>query len=370
VSSIRSGINLLAARMKPDVPGLPDAEISAAPASPADLANLLTEASAGGLKVLIWGGGSHQGLGHRVDPDLVISTSRLNRLVAWEPDDMTVVVEGGMGVAELETHLATRGQTAILPEVAGVATVGGVLAAGISGYRRARYGPTRDRILEITVVTGDGRIVKAGGRVVKNVTGYDLPRLVIGSFGALGVVVSACLKLWPLAAASATIAVQDPSSTAQVYRPLAVLADSQETRIFLAGTQAEVDSQAARLDGVIEQGLKWPKPMAGEPAWSLRVPPSLVHDAVSRLPTGAARIAQLLVGEIAFAHRGLDGMVDLRRWAESVGGRLVLTQGPDSVYEVFDPWGTPPPALDVQRKLVEAFDPQRVINPGRLPGGI
>ena len=357
MSSIRSAINLIAGKMKADVAGLPDAEISAAPSSPEDLAALLAEASAAGLKVLVWGGGSHQGLGNAVDPDLVISTSRLNRLIAWEPDDMTVVVEGGMSVADLEVHLATRGQTAILPEVAGPATVGGVLAAGISGYRRARYGPTRDRILEITVVTGDGRIVKAGGRVVKNVTGYDLPRLVVGSFGALGVVVSACLKLWPLAAASATVTLQDPGTTGLVYRPLAVLADADATRVFLAGTQAEVESQAVRLGGVIEEGLEWPEPVAGEIAWSLRVPPSLVDTAVGRLPTRVPRLAQLPVGEISFAVRNLDGMVDLRKWAESVGGRLVLTRGPESVYEIFDPWGTPPPGLDVQRKLIEAFDP-------------
>jgi glycolate oxidase FAD binding subunit len=117
--------------MKPDMPGLPEAEVSAAPSSPEDLAALLAEASAGGLKVLVWGGGSHQGLGHRVEPDLVISTARLNRLIAWEPDDMTVVVEGGMKVADLEARLASRGQTAVLPEIAGAATIGGVLATGI-----------------------------------------------------------------------------------------------------------------------------------------------------------------------------------------------------------------------------------------------
>ncbi len=370
MTSIRAGISLIASKMKADVPGLPEAEITAAPSNPAELAELLAEASAGGLKVLVWGGGSHQGFGHRVTPDLVISMSRLNRLIAWEPDDMTVVVEGGMGVADLEARLATRGQTAVLPEVAGDATVGGVLAAGISGYRRARYGPTRDRILEITVVTGDGRIVKAGGRVVKNVTGYDLPRLVVGSFGALGVVVSACLKLWPLPKASATVTLGDPLPAGLVYRPLAVLADLSNTRVFLAGTEAEVDSQAVRLGGVREDGLGWPSPVGGETTWSLRVPPSKVDAALSRLPSDSDRIAQTTVGEIAFAADQLDIVGDLRRWAESVGGRLVVTKANESVYEIFDPWGTPPSSLALQRRLIEAFDPQRIINPGRLPGGI
>jgi len=370
VTSIRAGISLIAARMKADLPGLPSADITAAPSTPEDLAELLAEASAGGLKVLVWGGGTHQGLGHRVEPDLVISTSRLNRVLAWEPDDMTVVVEGGIGVADLESRLAARGQTAVLPETAGEATVGGVLAAGISGYRRGRYGPTRDRILEITVVTGDGRIVKAGGRVVKNVTGYDLPRLVVGSFGSLGVVVSACLKLWPRPNVSATVTLEDPGLADLVYRPLAVLADLNDTRIFLGGTRAEVESQAIRLGGVREEGLVWPRPLPGETTWSLRVSPSMMESALGRLPADAIRIAQVTVGEVAFSADRLDGMVDLRRWAESVGGRLVVTKAPESLYEVFDPWGTPPPGLDLQRRLIGAFDPQRVINRGRLPGGI
>jgi len=370
VTSIRAGVHLIASRMKADVPGLPEADLTAAPSSPEDLAELLAEASAGRLKVLVWGGGTHQGLGHRVEPDLVISTSRLNRLLAWEPDDMTVVVEGGMGVEDLELRLAARGQTAVLPETPGQATVGGVLAAAISGYRRGRYGPTRDRILEVTVVTGDGRIVKAGGRVVKNVTGYDLPRLVVGSFGSLGVIVSACLKLWPRPNASATVTLDDPGVAGLVYRPLAVLADLSDTKVFLAGTHAEVEAQAMRLGGVREEGLVWPQPIPGETTWSLRVPPSMVDSALTRIPSSAIRIAQLLVGEISFSADRLEGMVDLRRWAESVGGRLVVTKAPAPLYEMFDPWGSPPPALDLQRRLIEAFDPQRVINPGRLPGRI
>jgi FAD/FMN-containing dehydrogenase len=370
VTSIRSGVSQIASRMKPDVPGLPDAEMTAAPSTPEELAELLAEASAGGLKVLVWGGGVHQGLGHRVAPDLVISTSRLNRLLAWEPDDMTVVVEGGMRVADLESRLAGRGQTAVLPETAGEATVGGVLAAGISGYRRGRYGPTRDRILEITVVTGDGRVVTAGGRVVKNVTGYDLPRLVVGSFGSLGVVVSACLKLWPLPSATATVTLDDPGRAGLVYRPLSVLAHLSSTRVFLAGTQPEVQSQTSRLGGVSEERLLWPSPLLGETTWSLRVAPSLMESALARIPPDADRIGQMTVGEIAFSATRLDAMADLRVWAESVGGRLVITKAPEPFYEQFDPWGTPPSALDLQRRLVGAFDPQRIINPGRLPGGI
>ena len=370
MTSIKVGLAQLVARMQAEVPGRPEAELTAAPATPGEVAELLAEATAARLKVLVWGGGSHQGFGHRFDPDLVLSTSRLNRLLAWEPDDMTVVAEAGIGVDDLETRLATRRQTAILPERPGPATVGGVLSAGVSGYRRSRYGPTRDRILEVTVVTGDGRIVKAGGRVVKNVTGYDLPRLVVGALGSLGVIVSACLKLWPLPVATATVTVADLEASRAVHRPLSILSDAHATKVYLAGTPTEVESQANRLEGIREEGLRWPSPLPGELIWSLRVPPALVETARRRIPSEASQIAQIMVGEIGLGTNHTGGMPELREWAESVGGRLVLVRAPEPVYREIDPWGTPPGSVDLQRRLVAAFDPARVINPGRLPGRI
>jgi hypothetical protein len=370
VSSIKVGLTQIISRMRAEGPGLPEAELIAAPSTYGELAELLAGATENRLKVLVWGGGSHQGLGHRFDPDLVVSTSRLNRLLAWEPDDMTVVAEAGVTVEDLESKLETRGQTAVLPERPGPATLGGVLSAGISGYRRSRYGPTRDRILEVTVVTGDGRLVKAGGRVVKNVTGYDFPRLVVGALGSMGVVVSVCLKLWPLPAETATVTIDDPDRIRSVYRPLAILADPQNTRAYLAGTPAEVEAQAQRLGGSTANGLQWPQPLPGDITWSLRVPRSFVADARRRIPPGASHIAQILVGEIAIGTNDTAGMADLRKWAESVRGRLILTCAPGAVYDEVDPWGTPPGSLGLQRRLVAAFDPGRVINPGRLPGRI
>ena len=158
---------------------------------------MLTAASTDRTAVLLWGGGTHQGIGGRVSPGVVLATSRLDRIVSWEPEDLTVVVEAGVRIGDLDDLLAEKGQSAVLPETMPDATVGGVVAGGISGYRRARYGPTRDRVLEVTLVTGDGRIVTGGGQVVKNVSGYDLPRLATASFGGLGLVGRVCLKLWP-----------------------------------------------------------------------------------------------------------------------------------------------------------------------------
>jgi glycolate oxidase FAD binding subunit len=353
------------------ITGAPPAELTVAPTKVDELASILSFASANRLRVLIWGGGSHQGFGYRVDPDVVLSTRRLEGVVAWEPDDLTVVVAAGTRVDHLEHVLSERGQSAVLLEDEGPATVGGVVAAGQSGWRRARYGPVRDRLLEVTLVTGDGRVVRAGGRVVKNVTGFDLCRLAAGSFGRLGVIVEVCLKLWPHGRAAATVQVdRAEDALAKAYRPLAVIEQDGSTTCYLQGTQGEVDSQAAALGGAARPGLEWPRRLSTAITWSLRVPPASTRAAVERVPSGWRYQAQFGVGEIILGSErsGVEEAGDLREWAESLGGAMVLSNGPASLYDEIDPWGTPPPAADVQRRLVERFDPEGVLNPGRLPG--
>jgi glycolate oxidase FAD binding subunit len=342
-----------------------DVEVQS-PASFEELSLLLEAASASQRKALIWGGGTHQGIGFRVEPDLVILTRRLNRLIDWEPDDLTVVVEAGVTAADLELELATRRQTCALTEAKTEATVGGLLAAGVSGYRRARYGPVRDRVLEVTVVTGDGRLVRGGGRVVKNVTGYDLPRLVVGAHGSMGVIVSTCLKLWPLPAATATVTL-DPTETVDIYRPLAVLDDGQSTRVYLGGTEAEIKNELSRLRGDSVEGLFWPSLPESSWQFSLRVPPASAPTLLKQLPRDSAFLHQVGVGEVAIAAPSTDGMAIVREAAEGVGGALVVTRRGTGA---FHPWGTAPASLGLQRRLIAAFDPARVLNPGRLPGGL
>lgn len=348
---------------------LPPAGHRIAPESAAEMADLLASATDEGAVVVPWGGGRHQGFGYRIEPEVVASTRRLDRVVAWEPEDLTVVVEAGVLVDDLEAELATRSQTAAFPESEPGATVGGVVSAGISGYRRARYGPTRDRILQATVATGDGRLVTAGGRVVKNVSGYDIQRSVFGAFGTLGVVTSVCLKLWPRAAASATIAVADPVSTWRtLYRPLAVLESEDGAVAYVEGPPAQVEADARRLEGDTRDGLHWPSRPQGPVTAALTVPPADVAAAVDRVRPVGPFVAQHGVGRVDVAGEVGADWEGLRRWAEERGGRLTLTGRPDG-FEM-DPWGAEPPALAVQRRLVAAFDPARTINRGRLPGGV
>lgn len=352
-------------------PTLPAADRRVAPSSAAEMAEVLAEATDAGAVVVPWGGGVHQGLGHRVAPDVIASTLRLDRIVAWEPEDLTVVVESGVTVDDLESELATRNQTAALPETAPGATIGGVIAAGVSGYRRPRYGPTRDRILQATVATGDGRLVTAGGRVVKNVSGFDIQRTVFGTHGALGVITSVCLKLWPRASASATVTVTDPTAAwTGLYRPLAVLQTSDASAAYLEGPVRQVEHEVERLGGEMSEGLHWPANPVGQITVAVTVAPSRTADAVDRVAPFGPFVAQHGVGRVDVGGNAGADWGGLRGWAESVGGRLTVTSAPDTFYDGFDAWGSDPPALAVQRRLVAAFDPVRTINRGRLPGGI
>jgi len=341
-----------------------------APSSVEELAKVLKSATEEQRVVNVVGGGTRQGYGSPPPPDLVLETSGLAGIEEWDPDDLTVTVGAGTQVAELEAALAERSQTAVLPEVPGRSTVGGVVSAGVSSLRRARLLGTRERMLEVRLVTGDGRMIRGGGRVVKNVSGYDLPRLVVGAFGSLGVITSVCLKLWPIPPASATVTIDDIEASQHVTRPLAVLERRGVIEVFLWGTPEEVAASSGRLDGVAVEGLRWPPDPQGAYRWSVRVPPASTSAAVGRLPTGWDYLAVHGAGDIRAASTDSDGADGLRDWVESSGGALVVMDAPDGELDGLDPWGSPPPGLEVQRRLISQFDPGRVINPGRLAGGL
>jgi glycolate oxidase FAD binding subunit len=372
MTSLRSALQRrLGAYLSESIEGAPADAVVVAPANLEEVAEVLAAASEHALAVLVWGGGTHQGLGGRVDPAIVLSTARLDSIVDWQPEDLTVVVEAGVRVADLQSRLAERGQTAVLPEVPGEATVGGVVAAGISGFRRLRYGPTRDRMLEVDLITGDGRAVRGGGRVVKNVTGFDLPRLVAGSFGSLGLVGRVCLKLWPLPEAQRTVTLS-AARPDYGYRPQAVVEERDQVRIYLAGTSEEVEARTVELGGRHEEGWQWPDPLPGPVGLSVRIAPRLLREALEHIPPVWDFQALPGVGEvrIGLQDADLEAMSALRSWVESRGGALVITDAPASVYAAFDPWGTAPAGMELQRRVVARFDPGRIINPGRLPGGL
>jgi glycolate oxidase FAD binding subunit len=352
-----------------DVANAPEADLVVSPRSIDDVVTVIRVAYEQNLKVQLLGGGTHSGYGSPERPDVVMSMDGLGQVERWEPDDLTIVSGAGARIGDIESMLAEKNQTAVLPEVPGGSTLGGAIAAGVSSLRRGRLFATRERVLEATVVTGDGRVVRSGGRVVKNVTGYDLHRLHVGAFGSLGVLVSLCLKLWPTPPAAATVTVGDLEQARAAIRPLAVLEDNDSIRVFIWGTNAEVEAKAMHLGGDMEEGHSWPNDPTGKFKWSLRVPPAMTSEALRRIPDRWGYLAVHGVGELRLGSETADGATELRSWAETVQGHLVNTGRPPG-FDDLDPWGAPPPSLELQKKLIHQFDPKRIINPGRLPGGL
>lgn len=197
------------------------------PETPDTLAAVLAWASRQGVRAVLRGGGTRLAWGRPPAPfDLVIGTRRLNRILRHEPGDLTVSVEAGMPVATLNRELAVHGQSLPLDVPSDASTVGGLLAVNDSGPRRHRHGAPRDLLIGMHLATTDGRLVKAGGTVVKNVAGYDLGRLMCGSFGSLAAIVSATFKLAPAPVAAASL-VCDLASADALGSAAAAIAASQ-----------------------------------------------------------------------------------------------------------------------------------------------
>ncbi|MEX1124553.1 MAG: hypothetical protein WEE53_02700, partial [Acidimicrobiia bacterium] len=182
--------------------------------------------------------------------------------------------------------------------------------------------------------------------------------------------VSVCLKLWPVPRAKATVTNPDPDRLGVLSRPLAVLEKDGTTQVFLWGIKEEVETSADRIGGQVTTGHTWPTDPEGAFRWSMRVPPALTATAITNLPDSWRYLAIHGVGEIRLGSDAAEAAPELRGWAEANSGRLVVVDSPPGSLTQFDPWGAVPEGLEIQRRLIGQFDPTRVINPGRLPGGI
>ena len=339
------------------------------------VAAILAEASAAHRPLAPVGGGTRSRRGAVGVPAEPLSLAGLDALVEYEPADLTVTVGGGMPVRRLAALLAEQGQCWPQADVREGSTVGGVLAAGASARSRLRHGAVRDSLLEVVLVTGDGRVIKGGARTVKAVSGYDLPRLAVGSLGTLGVVVQATLKLWPLPEARAWFAAEGSVEErlahaeqilAAVHRPAAILLSPGRLSVELAGTAEDVVAPEG-----LEPAQAPPEPQ-GRGTLEIGVPPRRVPDLVRALEReGRAFLAEAGVGRCTVAVATAEEVRALRGLAAAGGGHAWVADGPDDLRA--DPdlaWGPPPPGLRVMRRLKAAFDPAGVLNPGRYVDGI
>ncbi len=342
------------------------------PGSLEEAAEALTTAVNSSTPVRFAGSGSRAGLGSVEDCPTIMDTASMTSVIDWLVEDLTVVVGAGMRVGELETLLATKNQTTLLPTAEPRRTVGGLIAEGASGFERLKYGPTRDRTLEVTMATGYGKVVRGGGRLVKNVTGYDLPRLATGSLGSLGFLGSVCLKLWPIAPVRRAVATNDPARVhRELFRPVAVLETEAGSVVMVEGSESDVAAQVALAGAGPDVAL--PEPIGSAVLCSLRVPPRNVSATVERLQEAHPErfTAQHGVGviDVGFDSIDADLFLAVRAGIEETGGSAVILRPGDSLLGI-DPWGTPPSTVGIQRRMKELFDPSRVCNPGILPGGI
>jgi glycolate oxidase FAD binding subunit len=382
------------------------------PASVAEAAEALRALAAERLAVAFVGGGTDLELG--LPPrrlDAVLRTRRLDRIREHAPADQIVAVEAGMTVAALQRALAPHGQRLALdPPDPERATVGGVVAANAFGPRRTRYGAVRDLVIGATLVRADGVVAHGGGKVVKNVAGFDLPRLLCGSLGTLGLVAEVVFRLHPLPEASATavfggLAGVDVEGVVPALRelgvePTALAALPEDGRFRLAirfeGFAPGVEDQlgrvlgrapgGVRLDGTGEADL-WERHDALRAAGRIRAkatfaPAALVQalDALAPLREAlgspgpvlhpALGIA-LLAGDAGEPAAIAAAVESARpRLARLGRGSLVLTATTPPVRALVDPWGPPPAGLAVMRRLKAELDPEARLAPGRFVGGI
>jgi glycolate oxidase FAD binding subunit len=405
-------------------------EAVAFPGTKGEVAAVVMLAGEAGVPVIPWGGGTKMAIGSppgRVG--LVLGLRRLDRILEHEPGDLTVTVEAGVTLDILQAELGKRGQWLSLdPAASERATVGGILASDASGPRRHLYGTARDLVIGLTVVAADGSVVRGGGKVVKNVAGYDLPKLYIGSFGTLGVLVEATFKLRPRPDVDRLVIarfdrLEDAGRGARAVLGADVIPSALEL----------VDGEALRrlghgggaglligLDGIAEQ-VEWEAAELGRLLGPFGLGETTVLDGAARdeawhglarlgrpghdhlaavmkwavLPTQAADLMETAAAAAPrhgltaalTAHAGvgivtgiLSGGTDtsavvatLTEWRAMVngaGGHALVEWAPLAVKERVAVWDAAGPALRLMKGLKERLDPHAILNPGRFVGDI
>jgi glycolate oxidase FAD binding subunit len=395
------------------------------PANAAEVARALKIATDAGLRVIPRGGGTKMDWGNCLRRDgqsgeLILSTRRLNRVIEHAWGDMTATVEAGCTFQRLQQTLAEHGQRlaldALWPEQA---TIGGILATNDSGPLRIRFGSLRDLIIGITLALPDGTLAKSGGKVVKNVAGYDLPKLAVGSLGTLGIITQAIFRLHPIPRETRTLtfassgghsgggeslqdlvlAIQDCN---MVPTGVQIRAAGSPTENDPDGVDVRFEGTGAGCEAQIEQTLRMASGArrievpadvwnARSTLWSGLEPSALCKFSV--LPTDLGSFLnslkniseplslrwRLVAQAVGVGHLRLEGndnatlisaLEKLRTQLEARGGSLVILRCPLEIKSKIDVWGSAGDALPLMKSIKARFDPTGTLNPGRFIGGI
>jgi glycolate oxidase FAD binding subunit len=383
------------------------------PGSIEEISDLMKLAAREGLAVAPRGGGTKMHIG---DPprrlDLIVSTARMNEVLEHTPGDQIIRLEAGVKLEDLQEHISGSDQMLAIDPPESGATIGGIVAANSSGPRRYRYGTIRDLIIGITVVLYDGTVAKAGGKVVKNVAGYDLSKLFTGSLGTLGVIANANFRLHPRPGAARTVAVEvtepqqaQAAAQAMVHSQVEATAvelryDENEKRlaVLLESIPGGIDAKAETASFLLKQfgevrtlsdeevnhlGPLTPPEVADEVVLKIGAPPAelgavlvavlgaaerkgLAHPRI----TGHAGTGVTLVGFSGENEDSVAGFVEEMReiWVRR-GGNVTLLRAPLTLKQRVSTWDNGGDYLGLVRRVKEKFDPRGGMNPGRFLGG-
>jgi glycolate oxidase FAD binding subunit len=382
------------------------------PGTERELAQILRLSNDAGLAVIPRGGGTKLGWGNPpARADLILSTARLTKIIEHAWADLTVTVEAGCTMQKLQETLAQHGQRLALdPLWPERATIGGVLSTNDSGALRLRFGALRDLIIGVTIALPDGTLASSGGKVVKNVAGYDLPKLVTGAFGTLGVIARAVFRVHPLSRQARSFSISAADGVEMQQFVLAIQ-NSKLAHTFLQshfsddtppvsdilfeGTEAGLSAQETQLrklsalTRIAEASTS--TSAAREELWAFADSAATAMAKISILPATLARTMELvkrtaneqrlkwksLMYATGLGWLRLEGKADslcgalqkLRGELQGQGGSLVLLHGPEKM-PPFDAWGDIGDALPLMKAVKQRLDPKNTLNPGRFVGGI
>jgi glycolate oxidase FAD binding subunit len=397
MAPLLSGFDGLRSLLGVDLIGQRDGKVVASPGTTEEVAAITRYADENKLSIEIVGAGTKRGWGNPVESDILLETVNLAGVREHIWQDLTATVAAGTAWNTLQDALAVHSQRVALdPLWSSSATIGGTIACNDSGVLRSRYGSLRDLIIGMTIVLADGTIAKSGGKVVKNVAGYDLHKLMTGAFGSLGVITEVTFRLHPLPQSSVSWTI--PSDDCVVLdRVRHQLADST---IFFEALQMRTNGRGFALDvGIVSlpecieehssrlQALAAPLSIAaaGEEVWSIRERCFEADKATVKVAIAASFIAELtsyvlsIGGECVTQQSGimmailppeLSLISSLRDKVEASKGSLTILHWPDGQAARPEIWGTQDNSLSLMREIKRQFDPNRTLNPGRFLGGI
>jgi glycolate oxidase FAD binding subunit len=388
------------------------------PSTVEEAVEVVRESGRGKKRLAFVGGGTDLSLGAPpAGLDAVLKTGGLARVIEHAPSDQIVIAEAGLTLAALQATLAShRQRLALDPPLPARATLGGIVAANGFGPRRARYGSVRDLIIGVSIVRSDGTVARGGGKVVKNVAGFDLPKLMVGSLGTLGLIATVTFRLYPLPEQSETLllpgrsarelralvgrlreAQLEPASAVAFWKEggsfdFAVRFEgfskgvAEQCERFASLVLGETGTACDRLERAVAEAL-WARHDALRSESSFRaklaaLPSSIESIAAEMLPPVLSALEN--PGWMWYATLGLGFVAGEPRSAEALaaaveatrarlsrqGGTLALQAAPASVRERVDVWGPPPAALSLMKSVKERLDPDRRLSPGRFVGGI